>query len=335
MAGSLGAELTLGVYPTPLEPAPRLAAALGIAGLLVKREDLAGPALGGNKIRKLERMLADARAQGCDAVLTTAGLQSNLCRALAGVSARLGLHCALLLRGTAPNQPTGNLFLDELFGAEIRFLDVTDPWDPRARAALDALAEDLRRRGLRPYLMHLPGRSAALCVEAWASGAVELDRQFAERGLDPDRIVVACGSGLTLAGLALGFRRAGRRCRVTGISVQQPAARLKPWIVEAAGRASAANSDRSVLGLDDFDVIDGFVGPAYGTASPEAIAAVRLAARTEGLVLDPVYTGKALAGLAALAKAGTIAARESIVFLHSGGLPGLFAQSAAFASPPS
>lgn len=326
------ASLALGAFPTPLDEAPRLAAALGLAALRVKREDLAGPALGGNKIRKLELLLADARAQGCDAVLTTAGQQSNLCRALAGVSARLGLHCALLLRGAAPNQSTGNLFLDELFGAEVRFLDVTDPWDPRARAALEAFADDLRGRGRRPYVVHLPGHSAALGVEAWAGGAAELDRQFAEAAIDPDRLVVACGSGLTLAGLALGFRRLGRRCRVTGISVQQPASRLKPWIVEAVGRAIAATSEATRFGLEDFDVVDGFVGAAYGQASPEAVAAVRLAASCEGLVLDPVYTGKAMAGLAACVRDGRVGAGEHVVFLHSGGLPGLFAQSAAFAA---
>ncbi|MBL8698356.1 MAG: pyridoxal-phosphate dependent enzyme [Alphaproteobacteria bacterium] len=324
------AGLALGAFPTPLEAAPRLAETIGIDRLLIKREDLAGPALGGNKIRKLELLLADARAQGCDAVLTTAGLQSNLCRALAGVSARLGLHCALLLRGSRPNSVVGNLLLDELFGAEVRFLDVTDPWDPRARAALDALAEDLRRRGHRPYLIHLPGQSAALGVEAWARGAAELDAQFAAAGLDPDRLIVACGSGLTLAGLALGFKRSARRCRVTGISVQQPASRLKPWIVEAAGRVEAGPR----LEAGDFDVVDGFVGPAYGVASPEAVAAVRLAARTEGLVLDPVYTGKAMAGLIAGARDGSIGAGEQVVFLHSGGLPGFFAQSALFADAP-
>lgn len=323
-------SVALGVFPTPLDAAPRLAQSIGIDALLIKREDLAGPALGGNKIRKLELLLADAQAQGCDAVLTTAGLQSNFCRALAGTSARLGLHCALLLRGSAPNSATGNLLLDDLFGAEIRYLDVTDPWDPRARAALETLAEDLRRRGHRPYLIHLPGQSAALCVEAWTRGAAELDRQFAAAGIDPDRLVVACGSGLTLAGLALGFRRVGRRCRVTGISVQQPAARLKSWIVEAAGRASDGAGDGVRLSIDSFDVLDGFIGPAYGVASPEAVAAVRLAARLEGVVLDPIYTGKAMAGLIAAARDGRIASSETVVFLHSGGLPGLFAQAAAF-----
>ncbi|MFZ9414153.1 MAG: pyridoxal-phosphate dependent enzyme [Alphaproteobacteria bacterium] len=323
-------SIDLGVFPTPLEPAPRLAAAIGVASLHVKREDLAGPALGGNKIRKLELLLADARARGCDAVVTTAGQQSNFCRALAGTAAKLGMHCALLLRGAPPAVEAGNLLLDRLFGAEIRFLDVKDPWDPRARAALDALAAELGARGLRPHVIHLPGESAGLGVAAWVRGALELDAQFAAQGIDPDRLVLACGSSLTLAGLALGLRRAGRRCRVTGISVQQPASRLVPWVVEAAARALPLLAPGPALGAGDFDMLDGFVGAAYGVPSAEAIDAVRLAGRSEGLVLDPVYTGKAMAGLVACARDGRVGAHEHVVFLHSGGAPGLFASTDAF-----
>jgi D-cysteine desulfhydrase family pyridoxal phosphate-dependent enzyme len=324
------AKLVLGAFPTPLDPAPRLAMAVGADALFVKREDLSGPALGGNKIRKLELLLADARAHGADAVITTAGLQSNFCRALAGTAAKLGMRCALLLRGSRPNRATGNLLLDQLFGADVRFLDVKDPWDPRARAALDALADELRTNGHVPYVIHLPGASAGLGVAAWAGGALELDAQFMQLGIDPDRLVVACGSGLTLAGLALGLKRAGRRCRVSGISVQQPASRLVPWIVEAASRALPLLGEGAALTAEDFDVIDGFVGDAYGMPSPAGIAAVRLAGSREGLVLDPVYTGKAMAGLAACLGDGRFGARETIIFLHSGGTPGLFANTDAF-----
>ena len=323
-------RLALGAFPTPLDRAPRLAEALGVAALLVKREDLSGPALGGNKIRKLELLLADARAQGADAVITTAGLQSNFCRALAGTAAKLGMRCALLLRGSRPNRATGNLLLDQLFGADVRFLDVKDPWDPRARAALDALADELRARGHRPYVIHLPGASAGLGVAAWVAGAQELAAQFDAAHVEPDRLILACGSGLTLAGLALGLKRAGRRCRVSGISVQQPATRLVPWIVEAASRALSLLPPGPALAAEDFDVIDGFVGDSYGVPSPAGIAAVRLAGSREGLLLDPVYTGKAMAGLAACLRDGRFASTETIVFLHSGGTPGLFANTDAF-----
>jgi 1-aminocyclopropane-1-carboxylate deaminase/D-cysteine desulfhydrase-like pyridoxal-dependent ACC family enzyme len=333
-AASVAPPLRLGAFPTPLEAAPRLAAALGVASLHVKREDLSGPALGGNKIRQLDLLLADALAQGCDAVISTAGQQSNFCRALAGTAAKLGLRCALLLRGAAPTRAAGNLFLDGLFGADIRFLDVKDPWDPRARQALDALAEELRGQGHRPYVIHLTGTSAGLGVAAWAAGAGELDAQFAAQGIDPDRLVLACGSSLTLAGIALGLKRAGRRCRVSGITVQQPASRLVPWVVEAAQRALPLLAGGPALEAADFDMIDGFVGAAYGTPSPAGVAAVRLAGAREGMVLDPVYTGKAMAGLAACLRDGRIGAAERIVFLHSGGTPGLFANLDAFEATP-
>ena len=323
-------RLALGAFPTPLEPAPRLAASLGLAGLWIKREDLSGPALGGNKIRKLELILADAEAQGCDAVITTAGLQSNFCRALAGTAARLGLGCALLLRGSRPNAATGNLLLDGLFGAEVRYLDVTDAWDPRAKAALEALGRELGARGRKPYVIHLVGATAGLGVAAWAAGGAELDAQFTAAGIDPDRLIIACGSGLTLAGAALGLKRAGRRCRVTGVSVQQPAARLVPWIVDVASRGAALLGKGPTLDAGDFVILDGFVGAAYGRPSPEGVAAVRLAGRTEGLALDPVYTGKAMAALAACLADGRIERNNNVVFLHSGGLPGLFANSDAF-----
>ena len=324
-------RLALGVFPTPLEPAPRLAAALGLAGLWIKREDLSGPALGGNKIRKLELLLADARAKGCDTVLSTAGQQSNFCRALAGTTAKLGMACALLLRGAPPNAAQGNLLLDALFGADMRFLDVTDPWDPRVRQALDALAAELRAKGRTPYVAHLVGASSGLGVAAWAGGAEELSAQFDAAGVDPDRLIVAAGSGLTLAGLALGLKRAGRRCRVTGISAQQKAPRMLPWIVEAAGHGAELLGPGPRLAQGDFDFFDDFVGEAYGMPSPESIAAVRLAASREGLTLDPVYTGKAMAGLGACVRDGRVGAGENVVFLHSGGLPGLFANADAFA----
>ena len=328
-------RLALGAFPTPLEAAPRLAASLGLAQLWIKREDLAGPALGGNKVRKLELLLADAQAKGCDAVLSTAGQQSNFCRALAGTTAKLGMACALLLRGARPNAAQGNLLLDGLFGAEIRFLDVTDPWDPRVRQALDALAGELRARGRTPYVAHLVGASSGLAVAAWAGGAEELAAQFDAAGIDPDRLIVACGSGLTLAGLALGLKRAGRRCRVTGISAQQKAPRMLPWIVEAAGHGAALLGPGPRLAAGEFDFLDEFIGAAYGEPSPASLAAVRLAASREGLALDPVYTGKAMAGLAACARDGRVGPGETVVFLHSGGLPGLFANAEAFAQPAS
>jgi 1-aminocyclopropane-1-carboxylate deaminase/D-cysteine desulfhydrase-like pyridoxal-dependent ACC family enzyme len=314
-----------------LERAPRLGEALGV-DLLVKREDLSGYALGGNKLRQIDLLLAEAIDRGADTVVTTAGLQSNFCRALAAGAAKAGLGCVLLLRGEAPAAELGNLMLDRLFGAQIRFVPPLDPWSEEIVVRLEAVADELRRGGRRPHLVHLPGRSAALAAAAWVSGAEELDAQFRAERVAPDAVVVAAGSGLTAAGLALGFAKLGRRCRVEVVSVQQPAPRLGAWIAQVV----AATSD--LLGLPaelseraSFAISDDAIGPGYGLPTDEAVAMVRLAARTEALVLDPAYTGKALAGLASLVGAGAFAPGAPVVFLHSGGAPGLFAHADVFA----
>jgi 1-aminocyclopropane-1-carboxylate deaminase/D-cysteine desulfhydrase-like pyridoxal-dependent ACC family enzyme len=328
-------RLRLATLPTPLEAAPRLGAALGVR-LFIKREDCSGYGLGGNKLRQIDFILADALARGHDAVVTTAGLQSNFCRALAAAAAKTGLGCGLLLRGRPPNVVQGNLLLDHVFGATVRFTDVTDPWDPRVKIELDALAESLRAAGRNPAIVHLPGVTAALATAAWATGAEELDMQWRDAGIDPDRIYIAVGSGLTLAGIALGLKVAGRRCRATGISVQQPAARIVPWVVESANAASRLAGLAMPFSAGDFDLDDRHIGAGYGLPSEASLAAVTMAGRHEGLVLDPVYTGKALGGMIAQVREGPargfgVKAGETLVFLHSGGTPGLFVHADAVA----
>jgi 1-aminocyclopropane-1-carboxylate deaminase/D-cysteine desulfhydrase-like pyridoxal-dependent ACC family enzyme len=337
-AGAIGVDgptglrrLPLARLPTPLEEAPRLAAALGLARLWIKREDLSGYALGGNKLRKLDFLLAEAIASGADTLIATAGYQSNFCRALAGAAAKAGLRCHLHLRASGPLALEGNLLLDRIFGASVTTTDATDPWDPRIRAELDAIAHDLRAKGHRPQVVQLTGESAPLGAAAWFSGAHELAADFQRVGADPDLVVVACGSGLTLAGLALGLKHLGSRTRVLGFSVQQPATRLLPWVVDVAGQTAQRLGIATHLAAEDLTILDDQIGPAYGVPTPAALEAVALAGRTEALVLDPVYTGKAFAGLAALARSGGLGANASAVFLHSGGTPGLFANAPAFA----
>ncbi|GIX09004.1 1-aminocyclopropane-1-carboxylate deaminase/D-cysteine desulfhydrase [Elioraea sp.] len=322
-----GHLVPLGRWPTPFEPAPRLSSALG-REIWFKREDLAGPALGGNKIRQLEWLLGAALAEGADAVLTTAAAQSNFCRALAGTAAKLGLACTLVLRGPPP-PCQGNLLLDRLFGAEIRFVAAADPWHPRLVAALDEAAASLRARGYRPYAIHLPGASAPLAAQAWAEAATELDADWRAAGIDPAALVVAAGSGLTAAGLALGLARAGRRCRVRAISVQQPRAHLAAWMTDVA-RRTAERAGWPLPAELPLDIDDAEIGPGYGLPSPASLAALLRVARCEGVALDPAYAGKAMAGLIAALRAGTLPPGP-VVFLHSGGLPGLFAAADAVA----
>jgi 1-aminocyclopropane-1-carboxylate deaminase/D-cysteine desulfhydrase-like pyridoxal-dependent ACC family enzyme len=317
--------------PTPYEAAPRLAAALGLGRLQVKREDLAGPALGGNKIRKLELILGAARAAGADTVLTTAASQSNFCRALAGTAPRAGLGCHLLLRRAGGTAVTGNLLLMRLFGATLSWTDATDPWDPAIAAALEAEAAALREAGHRPFVVQLPGATAALAAAAWALAAEELAEDFDAAGSSPDVLALACGSGLTLAGLALGFARLGLPVRLLGVSVQQPAARLGAWVADVVGRSAALLGWEADGAMDRVTITEDQIGPGYAQPSAAGLAALALAARHEGLVLDPAYTGKAMAGLAA-AVGGLLPRGGHAAFLHSGGAPTLFAQGAAVAA---
>ena len=320
-------RLPLARLPTPYEPAPRLATALGIAELWVKREDLTGVALGGNKLRQIDFILAAAGQAGAGAIVTTAGSQSNFCRAIAGACAATGLSCHLLLRRSGGGARQGNLLLDDIFGAQIEWTDATDPWDPAIRAQLDAIVA--RHRRDRPFVVQLTGETAPLGVTAWVSGAAELMAGF---GTPPDTLVVACGSGLTAAGLALGFKRAGCPTRVLGVSVQQPAARLTPWMLEVAARAAELIGASTRLLAADITITDDQVAPGYGQPSPRSVEAVRLAGRMAGLVLDPVYTGKAMAGLIAACRTGLVPPGSRVAFLHSGGTPGLFHHAAAFAA---
>jgi 1-aminocyclopropane-1-carboxylate deaminase/D-cysteine desulfhydrase-like pyridoxal-dependent ACC family enzyme len=284
-------RVALAQLPTPLEAAPRLSAELGGPPVWIKREDLSGLALGGNKPRQLEFLLAAALAEGVQAVVTTAAVQSNFCRACAAAGARLGLKVGLLLRGDAQQVPQGNHLLDVIFGAELRYIPTRDPYDPRVAGWLDDFVADFERRGLKTQVLHLPGRTGTLGAAAMVCTGEELAHQFGEHRLQPQAVFVASGSGLTVAGLALAFKALGVTTRVVGISVQRPAAFMVPLIVERANAAA------DLLGLDvrvdagDFDFDDSHIGPGYGVVTREAVDAIALAGRTEGLLLDPVYTG--------------------------------------------
>jgi 1-aminocyclopropane-1-carboxylate deaminase/D-cysteine desulfhydrase-like pyridoxal-dependent ACC family enzyme len=312
--------------PTPYEPAPRLAESAGLRALWIKREDLSGAAFGGNKLRSIELILGAARAAGADTLITTAASQSNFCRALAGCAARVKMGCRLLLRSAGGRAETGNLLLSKIFGAEISFIDATDPWDPAIREALHAAAEVLRARGRMPYVVQLPGETAALAAAGWALAADELVADFARVGEAPHLMAVACGSGLTLAGLAVGFARHGVTTRLLGVSVQQPAARLHDWVAGVTQRTAALLGWDASDAMARVEITDDQIFPGYAQPSEAGMAALLRAARLEGLVLDPSYTGKALAGLLAAARPGGTAA-----FLHSGGAPALFAQAEAVA----
>lgn len=321
----------LGRFPTPLEPAPRLGDALDGAAIWIKREDLSGLALGGNKTRQLEFLLGDAQAEGVQAVVTTAAAQSNFCRTCAAAGARLGIEVGLLLRGHRDHPVQGNLLLDHLFGARVRFIDTQDPYDPRVPGWLDGFVADFERRGLKTRVLHIPGPTGTLGAAAMADAGFELASQFRAAGIEPAAVYLAAGSALTTAGLALAFKALHLRTRVVAISVQRPAGFIAPLIAQRASDAATLLGLPLTVSTEDFDVDDRFIGAGYGMPTPEAVEAMRLAGRREGIVLDPVYTGKALAGLCGQVREGRWTPDRPLVFFHSGGAPGLFAHAADIA----
>ena len=296
----MASPVVLGTWPTPLESAPRLAATLGLTELWIKRDDLSGLGAGGNKVRKLQYSCAEALAAGATTLVTTGAAQSNHARLTAAAAARLGLRAVLVLAGGPAPAERGNLLLDALAGAEIVWAGRT-PLDQCA----EATAAELRGWGARPYVIPFGGSSIS-SVQGYVDCAREIEQQLGEF----DRIVVAVGSGGTMAGLvaALGPER------VIGVDAGAVADPARTVAALVNGRPDA-RVEPADLRIDRRQI-----GPGYGALTERVREALKLTARTEGLFLDPTYTGRALASLIA----GSVPPHGRTVFLHSGGLPGLF-----------
>lgn len=318
--------------PTPLEFLPRTSRAAGVE-IYVKRDDLTGMALSGNKIRKLEYIMADVLDRGADTVLTCGGAQSNHARATAVAAARLGLNCRLILRTTDPSRPpapTGNILLDRMAGARIVWIT---PEEYRQRDAVFAReAARLREQGRHPYSIP-EGASNALGAWGYIRAAEELARDIARLpgGHDrPTTIVVAAGSGGTAAGLILGIRRLGLQARVKAVNVCDDRAYFTAAIGAICEEAIATYGLEISFERDgDIDILDGYVGRGYALSSPGELRLIAEVARREGLFLDPVYTGKAFYGMLEELKHDPRCFGERIIFIHTGGLFGLFPQADA------
>ena len=319
----LDRRLKLAVLPTPLERADRLGAALGMepGALWVKRDDLTGLGGGGNKARKLEYLCADAVDRGCDVLVTGGGAQSNHVRMTAAAANRLGLACTVVIAGPRPDPPTGNGLLVQLFGPDVVWSGDPGLMDYYAiEAAIDEAADRLAEDGHRPYRMPIGGATAVGAL-GYVQAALELRDQASEAFGAIDVVVVADGSGGTHAGLAAGLGDLGM---VLGIDV---GARSDLATVVPAKAAEVAGLAGMAAPGGEVRVAQGQIGPGYGVATEACREAVLLAARTEGLVLDPVYTGKAMAGLVAARRDGSLAPGARTVFLHTGGMPALFADA--------
>ena len=308
-------RLRLAHLPTPVEPLPRLSAALGGVRLWIKRDDQTGLAFGGNKTRKLEYLVAQAQADGARALMTRGAAQSNHCRQTAAAAARFGFDCTLVLKGSPPPQPNGNVLLDRLLGAKLVWAGSRDP-----EAVLRETFDEARAAGLRPFLIPYGGSSATGAV-----GYAEAIREFMDQGVEVDRIVFASSSGGTQAGMVAGSRAYGQAARIYAMSVDRPAAELQAHVTALAGEVAALIGGAETFDPSTIEVDDRFLGGGYGVLGDREREAIGLFAHTEGVLLDPVYTGRAAGGLLELIRTREILPDERVLFWHTGGTPALFA----------
>lgn len=316
-------HIALARLPTPIEPLPRLSLHLGGPQIYVKRDDLTGLGLGGNKLRKLEFLLGEAQARGADTVLTVGALQSNHARQTAAACARLGLECELILRRSSHASDAylngGNVLLDRLFAARLHVLEAHESREAR----MEARAEALRGEGRKPYCIPVGG-SCGLGNLGYVACAEEILSQSREMAVSFAAVVTATGSGGTQGGLVAGMKLLGSGVPVIGIAVEGTRREQEALASRQAGETLHLLGHAAQDVEENVAVMDEFVGPGYARPTEAMREALSLAARFEGLVLDPVYTGKAFAGLVALARSGRFDRKQALLFLHTGGAPGLF-----------
>ncbi len=310
-------RLNFAHLPTPIEELPNLSKALGGPRIFVKRDDQTGLAFGGNKTRKLEFLIAEAREQGADLLISGGAMQSNHCRQTAAAAARFGFECKLVLTGEMPEQASANLLLDQLFGADI--ITVED------RAFRDQILQktfdDAVAAGKKPYLVPYGGSSST-----GAMGYTFAMEELMKQNVGADWIVFGTSSGGTHAGLVLGQRLFGYKGKVLGISIDETEDDLKKHVSALASQTSEKLGERIQFTRDDVLANDKYCQAGYGVFGEGEREAINLFARHEGLLLDPVYTGRAAAGMINLIRKGFFKKDETILFWHTGGQPALFAE---------
>ncbi|MDX1436342.1 MAG: D-cysteine desulfhydrase family protein [Anaerolineales bacterium] len=310
-------KISLAYLPTPVEPLDKLSAFLAGPRLFSKRDDMTGLAFGGNKTRKLEYLLADALESGAGTLITAGAVQSNHCRQTAAAAAKAGLKCILVLAGEPLGAPSGNVLLDLLLGAELVWAGSRD-----RDKALKETFEAAEEAGARPYLIPYGG-SSALGAAAYAFAVAEL----LEQAPAPDWIVFPTSSGGTQAGLVAGVRLLAAGTQILGISVDEPAITIQNRVAGLASEICSLVGDSQDFDPQSILVNDKFIGAGYGIAGPLEREAIELFARLEGILVDPVYTGRAAAGLFGLVRGGFFSSSDDILFWHTGGTPALFAEA--------
>lgn len=324
-------RIRLGHGPTPLEPMPNLTRLLGGPTLWIKRDDCTGLATGGNKTRKLEYLMADAVAQGADTVITQGATQSNHARQTVAAACRLGMQSHVILEDRtgytrAEYKRSGNVFLDELMGASLSEV----PADTDMNAAMATLAERLRGEGRKPYVIP-GGGSTPIGALGYVTCALELAAQANDAGLDIDCLVHATGSAGTQAGLVAGMSGARTQVPVLGIGVRAPRPAQEQRVFDLACQTAELLGTPGSVTREDVVANCDYVGAGYGLPTPGMVEAVTLVARHEGILLDPVYSGKGMAGLIDLVRKGHFRQGQNVVFLHTGGAVALYGYTEAFA----
>ncbi len=312
-------RIPLAITPTPIEAVPRFSKALGGSEIYIKRDDNTGLALGGNKARKLEYLLAEAVEQGADVVLTEGGLQSNHARMTAAAACKVGMKSVLVLKGKEIKEYQGNLLLDRILDADIVLVDPDGPLT--RREALLKKAEELREVGMNPYVIPTGG-STGLGSMGYIRCAKEIIEQSKNLGVEFDWIVHPIGSGGTQAGLIAGKKLFGGSFEIYGIAADDED--FEPEILKISEEINQILDTNISITSEDIYLNYNYFGPQYGVPSDAAIEAVKLLARTEGIIVGPVYTGKALAGMIDLIHKGEFKEGEKILFVHTGGAPALF-----------
>jgi L-cysteate sulfo-lyase len=311
-------RISIAHLPTPLEEMPHLSEALSGPRIFVKRDDQTGLATGGNKTRKLEFLVADALEKGADTLITAGAIQSNHVRQTAAAAAKFGLRCCLVLSGQSPDRWNGNLLLDRLLGAEIHWAGERD-----RSQVMEEIAEEEKRRGHNPYIIPVGGFSTAGAA-GYVAAMEELMEQMSEQNLWVDRVILPTGSGSTQSGMIVGAKALGFAGRIEGISVSRTEEALRLRVKDLVGKTAAFLGLKFSLASEDIIVHDAYLGEGYAKMGPPEREAIRLAARTEGLLVDPVYTGKAMVGLIDLIRRGVLGKDETVLFWHTGGIPALF-----------
>ena len=320
-------KANLGFFPTPVVSLTHLSSFLGGPEIIMKRDDLTGLALGGNKTRKLEYILGDAISQNCDTIITAGAAQSNHCRQTAAAAAQLQMDCHLLLGGNAPKNTNGNLFLDNLFGANIHWMG-----ENRKGEDIPHVFEQLTTAGKKPYIVPYGG-SNKFGAYAFIKAAEELEQQIDTNEIS--HIVFASSSGGTHAGLMLGKALLDKSYDLVGINIDKDESGKTPFkqaILDLANQTSQFIGADKTFTNDDLILDDNYIGEGYGVIGDLEVEAVSLVAKKEGILLDPVYTGRAMGGLIDMTRSGQLNKNDKVLFWHTGGAPSLFAHADSFSS---